>query len=102
MTIEEIKEAIRRRHYIVVFHAFEEAEEDRLHISDVFNSVVHGEVIENYPDRKPYPRCLVLGFTGNGIPVHTVWEDDQAAGRAVLITVYRPKAADWLEWRRRR
>ena len=36
-------------------HADEEAEADRLTFDEIYFSVLHGEVIENYPTDKPYP-----------------------------------------------
>lgn len=102
MTIEEIQEAIRDSRYYVAEHAFEEADEDRLNIDEVLGTILHAEIIEEYPDRKPHPRCLVLGWTQRGAPVHTVWEDDRRNALVALVTVYRPNPAEWIEWRRRR
>jgi hypothetical protein len=40
-------------------HSDEEAQSDRRAYEEIFFSVFTGEVIKNYPDDKPYPRCLV-------------------------------------------
>lgn len=29
------------------------------------NCIMHGEIIENYPDDFPYPSCLIYGYTIN-------------------------------------
>lgn len=55
MTIDEISRAIRARRFYAVAHALEEAEDDRLEIEDVYAAVLGGEVIEDYPDREPFP-----------------------------------------------
>ncbi len=102
MKIEEIQEAIRGRRVRVTEHAHEEAVADRLSVGEVVASVRHGEIIEDYPDREPYPRCLVLGFTRNGVPVHSVWESGDDLGWLALVTVYRPNPGEWIEWRQRR
>jgi len=61
-----------------------------------------GEIIEEYPADKPYPSCLVFGRTGTGDPVHSVWAYNESTRWTVLITVYRPDATRWINWRERR
>lgn len=102
MQISDINDAIREDRVRITDHADEEAREDRLTIGDVFFSVLHGEIIEDYPTDKPYPSCLVYGRTADGNPVHTVWAYNEANSWAVLITVYRPDPSRWVGWRERR
>lgn len=42
-------------------HADEELANDEIQDEDLFHSVLHGEIIEDYPDDKPFPSCLVHG-----------------------------------------
>jgi len=44
--------------------------DDRLTFEEIYFSVMHGEVIENYPSDNPYPSCLIMGrnFLGEPIP----------------------------------
>ena len=100
--IEAIIEAIRHDRVRITDHADEESHADRLSLDEVFASVLNGEVIEDYPDDRPYPSCLVFGRTPNSEPVHSVWAYNDETGWAVLITVYRPDPERWLDWRRRR
>ena len=65
-------------------------------------SVLQGKINGNYPDDKPYPSCLTYGKTFSREPVHSVWAYHQETRRAVLITLYRPDPARWLDWRTRR
>lgn len=74
----------------MVDHADEEAQADRLCYDEIFDSVIHGRLIEDYPDDKPYPSCLVYGSTRRGEPVHSVWAYDSDTEWAVMITTYRP------------
>lgn len=83
-------------------HADEEAHADRLSLDEVFSSVLQGEVIEDYPQDKPFPSCLVFGLTFHGEPVHSVWAYNSENRWAVLITVYRPDPDRWDNWRTRR
>jgi hypothetical protein len=102
MEISEIIEAIRSNRIRITDHADEEAEADRLTFDETYFSVLHGEIIEDYPTEKPYPSCLIYGQTSSGDPVHSVWAYNKQTQWAVLITVYRPDPDLWINWRERR
>ena len=78
MNFGDIIEAIRNRRVRITDHADEEAAADRLALHDIYASVLHGEVIEDYPTDRPYPSCLVFGWTADGAPVHSVWAYNEA------------------------
>ena len=102
MDIEDIIRAIREGRVHITDHAQNEAEEDQLSYDDISASVYQGEVIEDYPDDRPFPSCLIYGNTYSQEPVHSVWAYNKEGGRAILITVYRPDPARWIHWRVRR
>jgi hypothetical protein len=102
MGIKDIIDAIRNQRIRITDHADEEAQADRLSFDEVFVSVFQGEVIEGYPDDKPFPSCLIYGDTFSGDPIHSVWAYNQENQWAVLITVYRPDPRRWIDWRTRR
>lgn len=102
MEISDIVDAIRSGRIRITDHSDEEAQSDRLAYEEIFFSVFTGEVIKNYPDDKPYPSCLVYGRTFKDEPVHSVWAYNEETRWAVLITVYRPDPARWINWRERR
>ena len=102
MEIDNIIDAIRHNRIKITDHADEEAENDQLTFDEVYFSVLNGEVIEDYPDDKPYPSCLICGQTFSGDPIHSVWAFNEQSKWAVLITVYRPDPSQWIDWRKRR
>ena len=102
MNIVDIVGAIRGHRIRITDHADEEAQADHLSFDEIFISVFQGEIIEEYPNDKPFPSCLVFGETFRGEPVHSVWAYNQENRWAVLITVYRPDPRRWIEWRTRR
>ncbi len=102
MEINNIIEAIRNKRIRITDHADEEAETDKLTFDEIYFSVFNGEIIEEYPDDKPYPSCLIYGETFSGEPVHSVWAFNELTQWAVLITVYRPDPNKWIKWRKRR
>ncbi len=100
--MEDLIDAIRQNRLRISDHADEEAESDRLSFDEIFFSVFQGEIIEDYPDDKPYPSCLIYGDNFRGEPVHSVWAFNKETKWAVLITVYRPDPDRWIDWRTRR
>lgn len=102
MNITDIIEAIRAGRVRITDHADEEAEADQLTFDEVYFSVFHGEIIEDYPNDKPYASCLIYGQTFSDDPVHSVWAYNEVNQWAVLITVYRPDPKRWINWRERR
>ncbi|MEI6449557.1 MAG: DUF4258 domain-containing protein [Actinomycetes bacterium] len=64
---------------------------------EVYFSVIHGEVIEDYRSDRPYPSCLILGMTFSGEPIHSVWAYNRENLWAVLITVCRPDPERWID-----
>jgi len=102
MEISDIVDAIRSGRIRITDHADEEVQNDRLSYEEIFFSVFTGKLIENYPEDKPYPSCLVYGRTFKDEPVHSVWAYNEETQWAVLITVYRPDPARWINWRERR
>jgi hypothetical protein len=102
MDLEWIIEAIRQRRLRITDHADQEAAAGALTLDEIYESVILGEIIEDYPTDAPFPSCLVLGFTQTGTPVHSVWAYNEHGSWAVLITVYRPDPTRWIDWRQRR
>lgn len=102
MNIVDIIAAIQANCVRVTDHADEEADADNLKLDKIYFSVVHGEIIEDYPNDKPFPSCLILGYTMEDEPVHSVRAYNEQKQWAVLITVYRPDPNLWIDWRERR
>ena len=73
MDIGNIINAIRASRVRITDHADEEAIADGLTYDGIYFSVIQGEIIEDYPDDKPCPSCLILGRNFSGEPIHSVW-----------------------------
>lgn len=99
MNIEDVIAAIRKGQVRITDHADEEAVDDDLTFDEIYYSVMQGEVIEDYPTDKPYPSCLIMGKNFSGQAIHSVWAYNPMNQWAVLITVYRPDPARWIDWK---
>ncbi len=79
MNIEDIREALLYSRFRTSDHAGEEIEYDEITEEELAASVLDGEIIEEYPDDKPYPSCLVYGRTSSKAPIHSVWGYNEEA-----------------------
>ena len=102
MNLNDIINAIQYKRVKITDHADVESQNDNISFEEIYFSVMHGEIIEDYPSDKPYPSCLVYGKTFNGAPIHSVWAFNISTNWAVLITVYRPDPNLWINWKERR
>jgi len=69
---------------------------------EVFESVLSGQIIEEYPDDKPYPSILILGYTLQNRPLHIVCAYDDSDDLTIIITVYHPDPELWIDYKIRR
>jgi hypothetical protein len=58
-------------------------------------------IIEDYPDDKYSPSCLILGFTTNQRPLH-IQVSCLASDILTIITIYEPNDQEWIKFTRRR
>jgi len=97
-------EEIRRRAKTYIKfteHARLAMREDDITVDDVISTLT-GEVIEKYPDDKPFPSCLIYGQTVNGKPLHVVCAMPKHADMLIIITTYIPSEEGWVKFRERR
>ena len=55
----------------------------------VRETIIAGEVIEDYPQDRPFPSCLVLAWV-DGTPYHVVVSLDETTDTVYVITAYEP------------
>ena len=101
MDLEELKLAISLENYRISTHAINEAIEDNLKVKIIIKSLNVSEIIEDYPNGKPLPCCLILSYT-DAFPIHTVWAYDKITKKCILVTVYKPDSTKWVEFKKRR
>jgi hypothetical protein len=65
-------------------------------ISAVAKVVTDGQIIAEYPDDRPFPSRLLLGFPG-GSALHVVVAHDQAALTDYMVTAYVPGPDQWYD-----
>lgn len=60
------------------------------------------QVVEEYKDDKPFPSCLILGFTKSDRPIHLVFAINEIEKVVIIITVYQPDENKWVDNFKRR
>lgn len=58
-------------------------------------------IIEDYPDDKYAPSCLLLGFTKQQRPLH-IHVSRMNAKYVRIITLYEPEETEWIDFSTRR
>lgn len=94
-TIRFIREHVRAKQYRLTKHATIARLERGITIAETEYALLHGEVIEHYPDDQPYPSCLVLGWLASGDPLHIVCSRGLTEPALRIMTVYEPDDALW-------
>ena len=67
-------------------------------ISELREAINNGEVIEDYPQDKYSPSCLILGFTSNNRPLH-IQCSYPTRPLIKVVTVYEPDPDEWIDFK---
>jgi len=99
MDINPIRSKIKNDEYELTLHAIRRRVERKISTHDIENAILNGEIIEEYPDDKPFPSCLIAGQTRGGELLYVVCA---IAPVVKIITVYVHKEDEWVDHRRRK
>jgi hypothetical protein len=69
---------------------------------EIFEAVLNGKIIENYPEDEPYPSCLIYGRTNKDRSLHIVCAYSGDENITIVITVYQPNPDQWIDFSRRK
>lgn len=89
MDKKKLIEAIKLGHLEWRKHMLQRLAERGISQESVINVLIKGEQIEDYPDDKPFPCALFLGFI-DGQPLHVVVALDKVNKWVYIITAYEP------------
>jgi hypothetical protein len=100
--IDEIRAKIKARRYEFSKHAVDQSIIRDISVAEVEEAIVsESHIIEDYPEDKYGPSCLVLGFTKTGRPLHIQCSYPSRL-LIKIITLYRPDPESWIDFRIRR
>ena len=100
--LDEVRVKIKRQQYEFSKHAVDQSIIRDISVAEVEEAVLgRSEIIEDYPDDKYGPSCLILGFTKAGRPLHL--QCSYSSRKIIkIITLYEPNLNFWLNLRARK
>ena len=88
--IEEIRIKIKRRRYEYSKHAVDQSIIRDISVAELEDAMgENSEIIEDYPDDKYGPSCLILSYTKTGRPLH-IQCSYPSRPLIKIITLYEP------------
>ncbi len=89
LDLDRMRGAIQARRVEWQRHALERMVERQIGRIEVLQVLLAGERIEDYPDTKPFPSALFLGWSGTR-PLHVVTAHDSTSDYVFITTAYEP------------
>ena len=99
--IEEIRKKIEIDQFEFSRHAVHQSIIRRISVQEVREAIVNGEVIEDYPEDKYGPNCLIFGMTKADRPLTYTCSYPSRSLRKI-ITLYEPSSTRWIDFKNRR
>jgi hypothetical protein len=98
--LDSLRDLIQQRQYLLSDHASKRGVERGISSGEIEQAVLSGEVIEDYPDDKYGPSCLILGATENDRILHVQLSYPP---QVKVITLYEPSPQEWeADWKTRK
>ncbi len=95
--IEEIRAKIFMGDFEFSKHAVDQSIIRHISIQQIGEVIANGKVIEDYPEDKYGPSCLLLGFTLANKPLH-VQCSYPSRTKVKIITLYEPDPDQWIDF----
>lgn len=99
MDIGSIQEAVQQGVWFFTEHAVRQMANRNILDGEVREAILAGEIIEEYPEDKYSPSCLIYGNTLAGRALHV---QCSIPPRVRVVTVYQPDPNEWIDNRQRR
>jgi len=99
MNIRTIQDQIQRGTYRFSDHVIKRMMKRSIDRRDVEEAILAGEIIEEYPDDKYSPSCLISGRTQCGRILHV---QASLPPLVVIVTTYEPDQNEWIDGKTRR
>jgi len=99
--LEEIRKQLQSGSFELTRHALKRQVERNISRNDIREIGENVIVIEDYPDDKYSPSCLLLGFTRINRALH-IQVSRIESDTSKIITLYEPNQDEWIEYKIRR
>lgn len=95
LLIDEFIIKIKASQFEFSKHAVDQSISRRISVQEVKEAIAKGEIIENYPEDRYGPSCLIFGRTETDRPLH-IQCSYPSRPLIKIITLYEPDAALWI------
>lgn len=99
--LDEIREKIAQDCFEFSKHATDQAILRGIQVGEVREAIANGQVIEDYPNDKYGPTCLIFGLTRDDRPLH-IQCSYPSRPLIKIVTLYEPDPDLWIDFRTRR
>lgn len=72
MNLERLRYKVKTGQYFISRHAQKRLDERNITNDELLKVIFEGEIIEDYPDDKPYPSCLMIKYVRENEPLYVV------------------------------
>lgn len=93
LQVDDIRKLCKNDTIIMTAHVIKRCKERNIDSDSIINVIMHGEIIKQYEDDKPFPSCLLFGMSVNGRYLHVVVASDNI--NLHIITAYYPNIDEW-------
>ena len=100
-TLPEIQYQLQAGEFEFTRHAFKRAVERNISDREIIESGANVTIIEDYPDDKYSPSCLLLGLTVGGKVLH-LQVSRMNSDLLKIITLYELNENEWIDYKTRR
>lgn len=95
LDIDKIKELALKDKLAFKKHTVLRMRQRKITADEVKEALQGCKIIEYYPEDRPLPSGLILGYTENNRAIHAVVTLDEDEDRLWIITVYEPTLLEW-------
>ncbi len=100
-SIDQIRQQLRLGNFELTRHALKRLVERNISRTEIIETGDNATIIEDYPDDKYSPSCLLLGLTINNRVLH-LQVSRLESDILTIITLYEPNKQEWINYSQRR
>lgn len=100
-SLKQIRQQLTKGKIQFTRHGLQRLVERNISLEEIKETGKNAIIIENYPDDKYSPSCLLLGLTINNRVLHL--QVSRKEGEFLtIITLYEPSSEEWINYKQRR
>ena len=92
--IQDIQTKIASEQFELSKHAVDQSIIRQIRLYEIVEAIANGQIIEDYPNDKYAPSCLICGITQTGRTIH-IQSSYPSRPLVKIITVYEPDPNKW-------